>query len=53
MCAAPRERHLEETTQCWLTSRVKLKVYAGTTYFFQVGGYSGYSGELVFRLRKA
>jgi hypothetical protein len=36
-----------------LTSKVKLKVYAGTTYFFQVGGYSGYSGELVFRLRKA
>ncbi len=36
-----------------LTSKLKLKVYAGTTYYFQVGGYNGHSGELVFTLKKA
>jgi hypothetical protein len=38
-----------------LTSKVKFRAHAGTTYYFQVGGYawSGAAGELVFRLKKA
>ncbi len=34
-----------------LASRVELQVVAGTTYYFQVGGYGGTSGDLTFRLK--
>ena len=34
-------------------SKVKMKVFAGTTYWFQVGGYQGLSGQLTFRVKKA
>lgn len=34
-----------------LQSKVKLTVEAGTTYYFQVGGYVGSSGSLSFQLR--
>lgn len=33
------------------TSKVKFQVVAGTTYYFQVGGYQSASGSLVFRLK--
>jgi hypothetical protein len=33
-------------------SRVKLALTGGTTYYFQVGGANGDSGELTFRLKK-
>ncbi len=36
-----------------VTSKVMLTVQAGTTYYFQLGGFSFNSGQLVFRLKKA
>ena len=33
-------------------SKLKLSLTGGTTYYFQVGGVEGASGELVFRLKK-
>jgi hypothetical protein len=34
-----------------VASRVEFTVAAGETYFFQVGGYGGSSGDLIFRLK--
>ncbi len=34
-----------------LASRVELPLVGGTTYYFQVGGYGGTSGDLSFRLK--
>jgi hypothetical protein len=36
-----------------LQSRVKFTMQPGLTYYFQIGGYHGLSGNLVFTLRKA
>jgi hypothetical protein len=36
-----------------LLSRVKFTMQAGVTYYFQIGGYGGSSGNLTFNFRKA